>query len=206
MNVGAVSLILNFPSDKIQVQGVYLGNDPNAAVPYEVHSNELLISWHSLAPVSLQAGDRLLTLQLSMDASSDDELYFSLASNPLNELANESYEVIRDARIIMDGIKASALGVNDLNLSGQLTLANHPNPFNGTTSFEYTLPADGRVVLEVYDVIGNKVGVLIDEAQTAGTYVVKEDLSHLQPGYYTVAMKLQSRDHALTRAIKIICK
>ena len=47
---------------------------------------------------------------------------------------------------------------------------NYPNPFNPTTTIEFTIPQDGRVVLKVYDIVGREVATLIDENRTAGVY------------------------------------
>lgn len=42
---------------------------------------------------------------------------------------------------------------------------NFPNPFNPQTQITYTLPEDGYVMLKVYDVLGNEVGVVVNEYQ-----------------------------------------
>jgi hypothetical protein len=47
---------------------------------------------------------------------------------------------------------------------------NYPNPFNPTTTIEFTIPADGRVVLKVYDIIGREVATILDENRKAGEY------------------------------------
>jgi hypothetical protein len=47
---------------------------------------------------------------------------------------------------------------------------NYPNPFNPTTTIDFTLPADGRVVLKVYDILGREVATLLDENRKAGEY------------------------------------
>ncbi len=49
---------------------------------------------------------------------------------------------------------------------------NYPNPFNPTTTIKYALPRASRVVLRVYDMLGQQVAVLKDEMQTAGTHDV----------------------------------
>lgn len=47
---------------------------------------------------------------------------------------------------------------------------NHPNPFNPSTRIRFALPEAAPVHLSVYDVLGRRVVVLIDEAMEAGTY------------------------------------
>jgi|GEM_PF-376794 len=52
---------------------------------------------------------------------------------------------------------------------------NYPNPFNPTTSIRYSLPASAkageRVVLEIFNVKGQKVVTLVDRLHFPGTYV-----------------------------------
>ena len=52
---------------------------------------------------------------------------------------------------------------------------NYPNPFNPTTLITYQIPSDGNVRLEVYNLIGQPVRMLIDKPEPAGTYAVDWD-------------------------------
>ena len=45
---------------------------------------------------------------------------------------------------------------------------NYPNPFNASTQIRYTLSQDAHVRLEIFNVLGQRVKVLVDEFQTAG--------------------------------------
>lgn len=49
---------------------------------------------------------------------------------------------------------------------------NHPNPFNPTTTISFTLPKQGRLRLEVFNITGQKVRTIADGNQPAGTYSV----------------------------------
>jgi len=52
---------------------------------------------------------------------------------------------------------------------------NYPNPFNPETQIRYTLPQGTRVKLVIYNVLGRKVKILVDEYQTAGCKTAQWD-------------------------------
>ena len=52
---------------------------------------------------------------------------------------------------------------------------NYPNPFNPETNIRFDLPADGRVELTVFNVLGRKVKSLIDDHLPAGSHIVTWD-------------------------------
>ncbi|MBL7128886.1 MAG: T9SS type A sorting domain-containing protein [Ignavibacteria bacterium] len=61
---------------------------------------------------------------------------------------------------------------------------NFPNPFNPTTSINFSIPKDGLVKIVVYDVLGKEVATLVNGEQTTGTYQVTFDASKLTSGIY----------------------
>jgi hypothetical protein len=52
---------------------------------------------------------------------------------------------------------------------------NYPNPFNASTSIAYELPEAARVKIEVFNVMGQLVKILLDEEEDAGVHVVEWD-------------------------------
>ena len=52
---------------------------------------------------------------------------------------------------------------------------NYPNPFNPTTTINYTIPKEGSVKIEVYDITGRLVTTLVNNTMSAGAYKVTWD-------------------------------
>lgn len=77
---------------------------------------------------------------------------------------------------------------------------NYPNPFNPVTTIEYTVPASVRggtvqsgqdieistvnILLEVFDILGREVAILVNKPQRPGRYKVEFDASDLPSGVY----------------------
>ena len=63
-------------------------------------------------------------------------------------------------------------------------LQNYPNPFNPSTTISYNLTEGGKVLLEVYSIMGEKIGTLINEEQSAGIHSFSFDATGLASGIY----------------------
>lgn len=85
----------------------------------------------------------------------------------------------------------------------QVTLnQNYPNPFNPTTTIVYTIPAEMRVSLEIYDILGRRVTTLVNQQQNAGRYTVQVDMSHYASGVYIY--RLATGEKAITKKLTLI--
>jgi hypothetical protein len=66
---------------------------------------------------------------------------------------------------------------------------NYPNPFNPSTRIKYQVSSISKVVLKVYDVLGNEIATLVDEYNPAGIYEVEFNASSLSSGVYFYQLK-----------------
>ena len=80
---------------------------------------------------------------------------------------------------------STATATEDEDLPGGIRLlANHPNPFTGATTLAFQLDAPRPVRLEVFDVLGRRIDVLVDEVRGAGLHRARFDASRLPQGLY----------------------
>ncbi|MCB0749264.1 MAG: T9SS type A sorting domain-containing protein [Ignavibacteriae bacterium] len=84
---------------------------------------------------------------------------------------------------------------------------NYPNPFNPTTTIKYSIAANTKenfqiVQLNVYDVIGEKVAILVNEIKSSGNYEVNFDASRLTSGIYFY--RLSYGNNSLSRKMLLI--
>ena len=61
---------------------------------------------------------------------------------------------------------------------------NYPNPFNPATTIQYTIPEDCRILLKVFDVLGNEITTLVDEVKNRGIYSVNFGSADISSGIY----------------------
>lgn len=66
----------------------------------------------------------------------------------------------------------------------KIGLWNSPEPFNPNTMINYSLPADGQVRLEVFNISGARVATLVNGYNQAGSHQINFDASHLPSGLY----------------------
>jgi hypothetical protein len=79
---------------------------------------------------------------------------------------------------------------------------NYPNPFNPTTRIQYALPFASHVRLEVFDLMGRRVALLVDGEQRAGSQFVNFDAASLSSGVYVY--RLAAAGQTITRKMTLV--
>ena len=79
---------------------------------------------------------------------------------------------------------------------------NFPNPFNPSTVIGYSLPEESMVRLSVYDLLGRRVAVLVDQRQEPGRHQVSFDGTSIGSGVYFY--RLETGGQILTRRMTMI--
>ena len=70
----------------------------------------------------------------------------------------------------------------------------YPNPFNPTVQLRFVLPGRMAVRLEVFDILGQRVDVMVNEVLDTGSHVVRFDRADLASGVYIVRLATPGGD------------
>jgi len=100
-------------------------------------------------------------------------------------------------RVDEDSGQRAKLHISDIKVEGRVSLfegepipdefalhQNYPNPFNPGTTIMFDLPQQEHVRVEIFNTVGQRVALLLDENRPAGTHRVPFDASSLASGVY----------------------
>ena len=83
----------------------------------------------------------------------------------------------------------NVLGEDDLIPIKFELLQNYPNPFNPSTNIKYSIAKQTKVRIEVYNILGQRVALLVNENKSPGYYTVKFDGRDMATGFYVYRMQ-----------------
>ena len=82
---------------------------------------------------------------------------------------------------------------------------NFPNPFNPTTTIDYSLPQNSFVSLKVYNSLGQEVSTLVNENKSAGTYHINFNAASLSSGvYYYILRAGENNEYVKTNKMILL--
>lgn len=93
--------------------------------------------------------------------------------------------------VINEILQTTTIGEREPEVTSKspLLLRNYPNPFNATTHFRISLSEADRARLEVFDLTGESIALLVNEKLPAGIYQVEFNASRLPSGLYICRLR-----------------
>jgi len=120
----------------------------------------------------------------------DTKTIYDLRSNQRLEFATRRLAKKHFKLII--GVKSfveSQAPETELHPKDYVLLQNFPNPFNPATQIIYSLPRNSRVELSVYNIRGEKVAMLVNENQEAGSHTIVWNAAGAGSGIYFIKLE-----------------
>jgi len=84
-----------------------------------------------------------------------------------------------------------AVGIEDPDADGVMLGQNFPNPFNGTSTIDYSLPTAGQVKIAITNVLGQEIAVPVEGEKMAGSHSFTVNSRAMGPGIYYYTMEFE---------------
>ena len=128
--------------------------------------------------------DSSFTWQVNIDSVSDKNAFYYSITVGADSIANKVIERM----ITIDNF--TTVENDNLSKPNKFQLSqNYPNPFNPVTNFTYSIPKDTWVKISVFNIMGQKVTVLVDGQRYAGNYELSFNADGLASGIYYLRME-----------------
>ena len=164
----------------------------NASGTTDPDGNALTFNWWEYADADNTISKVSISNSTSKDSASfivpneaGKEIHIILTVTDDGSPNLESY-----ARIIFKIVSATSVkDPSSLRPKKFILSNNYPNPFNPSTNIKFQMPRKGLVTITVYNLLGQRVAILLNKYMNAGTHVVTFDGSGLASGVYIYQMK-----------------
>ena len=85
---------------------------------------------------------------------------------------------------------ANITGIEEISLPSEFSLCqNYPNPFNPSTVIKYGIPEQSKVKIEIFNMLGQSVGILVNSDKSAGYHETTWNATNLPSGIYLISIK-----------------
>ena len=107
------------------------------------------------------------------------------ANSTINIVSNEQQSGIDDDKLIP---------------KNHVLIANYPNPFNASTLFKFSIPVAGKLEVDIYNIVGQKVESLFNGNANSGEFSIVWDASQFPSGVYFCRLTVDNKafNHRIT--------
>lgn len=118
-------------------------------------------------------------------------MYADLNGSNVIEIGSYSSSSVFTGPMVINKLEIPTSVDDELHTAPQLFALrqNYPNPFNPSTVIEFELPVSSEIRLEVFDMLGQRVALLVNEFRSSGTHQIRFDASTLSSGTYIYRLK-----------------
>ena len=190
-SLGAVTLDLSYDQTLVDVSDI---TSQLSGFEYKISNGKIMLAWANSVPVSLQANDVLLTLKViaksAINISSD---IFSMSDK--TEFADGNGNILGFNLLKVNSIQSDTK-TNDISI--------YPNPFQNNTEINYNLIEAGNVNISLYNVVGQRTEILVNEFKNIGNYKISLNTSDIPSGVYSCEIIINGQTSDYKKVIKLV--
>lgn len=187
----AMGIIIEYPST-INVKSVKspLGELRNA----RIEENEVIVNWNSLNYIdrNINSNEPILIIY-----ASTNENY---ASGDIKFNINSKTNFLKGGEVVSPKLSLTYLSVNGSDFLSHC----YPNPANSTTTVYFTVPADSKTTIDIYNLSGQLVKSVLNEVMSQGNHSVQISLSDLKEGVYFCNLRTNGNDVNQTKRLVVV--
>lgn len=162
------------------------------------------------------------------NAENNDETFYEIRNTVTGNIVSYGISEINpfivkrnvDGELYLFEEQSSALGYDVYKIDGEIflssdnnqivqteiRLSNHPNPFNPTTTIEFSIQNDSQIELSVFNIKGQKIKTLAQNEFTKGSHSiiwdgVDESGESVSSGVYLYKLKVNGKTEAVKRCL-----
>jgi hypothetical protein len=181
MKVGAISLVIDYPSDLVQILDVVQSDDARGKMVYNLIGNELRIAWYQTMGTGFSSNENIFYLKARI-------------SNP-DALSQIRFEAADGCEIADQNGQVAFVELNTPKLVqayNNVSLGVQPNPFRDHTNFVITTHEEAGIEIWITDLLGHEVWHMENpDKLQAGTHTINVDASMLTQGMYQYRVQIK---------------
>lgn len=93
--------------------------------------------------------------------------------------------------VVIDFDSTTSVTSEGFNLNNFQLSQNFPNPFNPSTMIKYEIPEQCNIKVEIFNMLGQSVGVLVNSDKSAGFYETTWNAENLPSGIYLISIRAE---------------
>lgn len=182
----------------VQVDGIRIGLAWSDAVPVEltsftasVSNNAVVLNWATATEINNQG----FNVERKSSNSSWQKIGYVQGNGTTTEAQKYSFTdaglttgkyQYRLKQIDFDGTSEYSKVV-EVDFAAPVAYGlsqNYPNPFNPSTKIQFSVPQSGKVVIKLYNMLGQELKTLLNETREAGIHTIDFNASQLHSGVY----------------------
>jgi len=170
----AMGMVINYPAELASISDVQCQLGECNMI---VNNGQIRMSWvnQSNNSVAVDPSVPVITIKGSRIADLTTDIRFVI--NPESHFCNYKGDRIE-----------TSFTLPIITSTGSILGANYPNPFRNQTTINFSLPAESKVNISLYNQQGQLVKVIADGFENAGNHSINFESNGLEPGifYYTL--------------------